>query len=303
MTSAKTRTERARRMRVLLFVPGDRPDRIAKAAAGGATAVAVDLEDSVALSRKDHVRQDTARTVAALPPDGALLTVRINSVASGLAEQDVRALTPVLGRLSALILPMCDSAADVRRVAALLDAAEAEAGLEPGCVGIVPLIESARGVLEAAFIAAGDARVITLTFGPADLSRELGVTPTATGTELLAARSTVVLAAAAAGLPHPIDGPFLDLEDDEGLRVSAERARAIGFGGKQIIHPRQLNPVAAAFVPTAEEIDWARRVDEAFTAAEERGVASIRLADGTFVDYPVASRARALLAAAGAGHE
>jgi citrate lyase subunit beta/citryl-CoA lyase len=137
-----------------------------------------------------------------------------------------------------------------------------------------------------------------LSFGPADLSRELGITPTSDGDEFLFARSQLVLAAAAANCPPPVDGPYLDLDDDDGLIRSARQARRLGFSGKQVIHPSQIATVARAFAASAAEIDWARTVDAAFTAAEAQGVSSIRLPDGTFVDYPVAQRARAILAGA-----
>lgn len=293
------------RLRTLLFVPGDRPDRIPKAAAAGADGIAIDLEDAVAVSRKDAARRSVAEALGALPPGGPVVTVRINAVDTGLAEADVDALEPVLGRVHLVIAPMSSSPDAVRAAAALLGQAERRAGLEPGRTGIIPLVETAAGIAEARDIAAADERVHTLAFGPADLSRELGVTPTADGEELFVARCQLVLAAAAAGRPQPIDGPHLDLDDADGLARSAAKARRLGFGGKQVLHPRQVPAVAAAFAPTAEELRWARRVDEAFRAAEAAGVSSIRLDDGTFVDYPIAHRARALLVddAPEQGHE
>lgn len=98
--------------------------------------------------------------------------------------------------------------------------------------------------------------------------------------------------------PPPVDGPYLEFADEDGLVRAARRARALGFSGKQVIHPSQIRGVADAFAETATEIDWARPVDTAFTAAEADGVSSIRLPDGTFVDYPIARRARAILAGA-----
>ncbi|WP_211367123.1 HpcH/HpaI aldolase/citrate lyase family protein [Pseudonocardia kunmingensis] len=284
------------RLRTLLFVPADRPDRIPKAAAAGADGIAVDLEDAVAVSRKDEARAGLAPALAALPAGGPVVAVRVNAVDTGLAEADVAALEPVLARVDLVVVPMCSGPSAVRAVAALLDRAEARAGLEPGRTGLLPLVETAAGVAEARAIAAADPRVRTLTFGPADLSNELGVTPTADGDELFVARSTVVLGAAAAGRVGPIDGPYLDLDDAEGLARSAARARRLGFAGKQVIHPRQIPVVAAAFAPTEEQLRWARRVDEAFREAEAAGVSSLRLDDGTFIDYPIAHRARALLA-------
>lgn len=283
-------------LRSLLFVPGDRPDRIAKAVGSAADGVAVDLEDAVALSRKDAARAGAVTALHDRPAGGSpVICVRINAVDSGLAEDDVAALIPVLPRIDLVIVPMSANADGIRYAADLLSRAEESAGVD-GRIGIVPLVETAAGVLDARAIAAADDRVHTLAFGPADLSRELGVTPTADGDEFLFARSQLVLAAAAAHRPPPIDGPYLDLADHDGLDRSARRARALGFSGKQVIHPSQIAVVAGAFAATAAEIDWARAVDAAFTAAEADGVSSIRLADGTFIDYPIARRARAILA-------
>ena len=113
-------------------------------------------------------------------------------------------------------------------------------------------------------------------------------------------RSRVVMACAAAGLARPIDGPWLNLDDETGLEVSARHARRLGFGGKTAIHPRQLPAIRAAFAADADEVAWARRVVAAFEEAEGAGVGAVRLADGTFVDAPVADRARSILRASGA---
>ena len=286
-------------LRTLLFVPGDRPDRIVKAVASGADGVAIDLEDAVAAAQKDAARTSVRSALHALPDDGLpVLCVRINAVDSGLAEDDVAALESVLARIALVIVPMSSDPDGIRCAAELLGRAERSAGVDVGRVGIVPLVETAAGILAAPAIAASHERVHTLAFGPADLSRELGITPTADGDEFLHARSQLVLAAAAAHRPPPIDGPYLDLADADGLARSARRARALGFGGKQVIHPAQIAAVTDAFSATQAEVAWARAVDVAFTAAEAEGVSSIRLPDGTFVDYPIARRARAILAGA-----
>ncbi|MDT5082082.1 MAG: citrate lyase subunit beta / citryl-CoA lyase [Mycobacterium sp.] len=283
-------------LRTLLFVPGDRPDRIVKAVASGADGVAIDLEDAVAAAQKDAARTAARSALHALPADGLpVLCVRINAIDSGLAEDDVAALEPVLHRIALVIVPMSAGPGGIRCAADLLGRAEQSAGIDAGRTGIVPLVETAAGILAAPAIAASHERVHTLAFGPADLSRELGITPTADGDEFLFARSQLVLAAAAAHCPPPVDGPYLDLGDDDGLVRSARRARALGFGGKQVIHPGQISAVTDAFAATRAEVDWARAVDAAFTAAEADGVSSIRLPDGTFVDYPIARRARAIL--------
>lgn len=273
-------------------MPGDNPPRIPKAFASGADVVVVDLEDAVAPGRKAEARAGVVEALSAARP-GCRSGVRLNALASGLLADDVAALRPVWERIDVLLLPMTTDAATVANVCALLDRVDGGEGPR-----LVPLVETAAGVLAAPEIAAADPRVLTLALGPADLSAELGIGLTPEGLELLHARSQLVLAAAAAGGPGPIDGPWLDVADDDGLARSAAAARSLGFSGKLAIHPRQLPAVRAAFAPTAAELAWAREVDVAFTDAEARGVSSIRLPDGTFVDPPVAARARALLAEA-----
>lgn len=281
--------------RTFLFVPGDRPDRIYKALGSAADCVIVDLEDAVALSRKEDARRSA---VSALSLHGrsarGRIAVRVNGLASRLTDADMAGLAAVWEHLDFLVLPMADGPS-VREFGSLIDTVQASVAGTPGGPQIIPLIETAEGVLHAADAAAADPRVATLALGPADLAAQLGISLTAEGEELLLARSQLVLAAAARGLQPPIDGPWLDLEDEAGLRRSAERAVRLGFAAKQVLHPRQIAPVAEIMTPTAEQIAWAQAVDVAFTEAEQRGVASLRLPDGSFVDYPVARRARALL--------
>ena len=266
--------------------------------ASGADCTIVDLEDAVAVSAKERARAGAVSGISAAPKTGCLLGVRVNALATGLLPHDVTALGPVWPMLSFIMLPMVPDPDTVRTVAGVLADADEQAGTSPRGPRLIPLVETARGVLAAAAIASADPRVRTLAFGPADLSCELGVTPTAEGTELLYARSQVVLAAAAAGCEAPLDGPWLDIGDLDGLRRSAAAARDLGFAGKQVIHPGQIGPVLKMFSVSDDELAWASAVDAAFAAAQARGVASIRLPDGTFVDYPVARRARALLARA-----
>lgn len=281
--------------RTLLFVPGDRSSRILNALSCGADAVAVDLEDAVATSGKREARETTVSVLSGADTSMTTLMVRVNGVRTPYLTDDVAALSRLLGRLDAVILPMAESADDVAYLSELLRTAEAEAGVGIGSTRVVATTETAAGVLAAREIAAASDRLLTLLFGSADLSNELEVEPTPAGRELATARSMVVLATAAAHLRKPVDGPYLVLDDEAGLEESTRTARRLGFGGKAVIHPAQLATVGRAFAPTIEELAWARRVDEAFTEAERAGRSALRLDDGTFIDYPVAHRARALL--------
>ena len=288
-------------IRTLMFASANDRERSLKAIRIGASAVCLDLEDAVAKSEKAAAREVVTGTLADPSVEGANVHVRINGVATEYCEDDLVALGPSLPRLAGILVPMVESADEVRHVAARLDALEAEHGVDAGAIRLIAIAETAKGVLAAADIAASTPRLRTLLLGPADLSHDLGIELTADGYELFHVRSQLVLAARAAGLEGPIDGPFLGLKDDEGTRTSAQWAKRLGFQGKMVLHPQQLPVVAAVFAPTEEEVAWARAVDEAFTKAEAEGVSSLKLDDGTFVDYPVAYRARAILRDAGVG--
>lgn len=288
-------------IRTLMFASANDRERSLKAIRIGASAVCLDLEDAVAKSEKAVAREVVTGTLADPSVDGANVHVRINGVATEFSEDDLNALGPSLPRLVGILVPMVESADEIRHVAARLDALEAEHGVDAGTIRLIAIAETAKGVLAAADIAASSPRLRTLLLGPADLSHDLGVELTADGYELFHVRSQLVLAARAAGLEGPIDGPFLGLKDDEGTRTSAHWAKRLGFQGKMVLHPQQLPVVASVFAPTEEEVAWARAVDEAFTKAEAEGVSSLKLDDGTFVDYPVAYRARAILKDAGVG--
>ncbi len=283
-------------IRTALYVPGDRGDRIGKAFVSAADCVIVDLEDAVAVSQKQHAREIAVGALSEIPGDGRA-AIRVNALATGLLQDDLLSLAPVWNRISLIVLPMVPDAETVCEVANLAAQLDRQCGVSDGQgPRLVPLVESARGVLHAPAIAASHARVFTLALGPADLSGELGITPSPDGMELLYVRSQLVLAAAAAGLARPLDGPWLNVTDADGLRRSAEAGRQLGFGGKQVIHPAQIEVVVNTYALTENQLLWARTVDAAFAEAEARGVSSITLADGTFVDYPIARQARAMLA-------
>lgn len=281
--------------RTLFFVPGNRPDRIAKAVArlttGAADAVAVDLEDAVAEQAKDEARAAAVTALREVPP-GLRVFLRVNALGTPWARADLDAAAGALAHLAGVVLPKAEGPEPVHEVDALLGGAEAAAGRPIGSTAVLPIIESARGVLAAPAVAAAP-RVATLVFGTLHLAADLGVTPTAEGRELLHARSQVVLATAAAGLVGPLDGPHADLDDTEGLVRSSRLARELGFTGRVVVHPRQLDPVRTAFSATAAELARARAVLDAHAAAG--GAGAFRMPDGTFVDRPVLLRAAALL--------
>ncbi|HKY75255.1 MAG TPA: CoA ester lyase [Acidimicrobiia bacterium] len=274
-----------------IFVPGDRPERVQKAVDLGVDAVIIDFEDAVAPAQKETARQLTADLLQKLRP-GCSIGVRVNGLENAdLLAADLDALRGCWAMVDAVMLPKAASPDQILQLEELLVAAGSQAS-------ILPLVETAQGVENAVRIAAATHRVGTLVLGPADLSSELGVVPTPQGLELLMARSRLVLACAAAGRARPIDGPWLVLNDDAGLAESARQARLLGFGGKASIHPQQLAAIREAFSPSADEVAWARQVLETFEESLEAGVGAVKLADGTFIDAPVADRARSILRSA-----
>jgi citrate lyase subunit beta/citryl-CoA lyase len=271
----------ARLFRSVLFVPGTRPDRFARAVIAGADAVVFDLEDSVEDSRKAEARTAIEAYLSATPDATCVRLVRVNTAGSPWMADDLA----MVGRLSgvhAVVLPKAETPAQVEAAAQSIASRR-----------VVPLIETARGVLNAAAIAAADALVPALLFGAEDLTAQLGVPRTVDGEELLFARSQVVLAAASAGA-EAVDAVFTDVAAMDQLRRDAERARAIGFRGKMVVHPDQVGIVNDVFSPTPAELDHARRIVAAYDAARAHGHGVIRLGD-QMIDTPVIVRARRVL--------
>jgi citrate lyase subunit beta/citryl-CoA lyase len=290
----------ASRLRSLLFTPGDQREKIAKVRRYGADAVVLDLEDAVAVARKSQARSDVCEALGGFPADMDVM-VRVNGADSGRLEADLEAVGAAGAR--AVIVPKVEDADTVRAVDALLAGVERGAPSGGAPVGLVLSIETAQGLLAAREIAgAAPARTLTLLFGSADFRLDLGLTPLEDEQEVLHARSSIVVAARATGLRPPVDGPYLELDDEAGLADSSRRARALGFGGRVVLHPRQLAAVHGAFGPDGAASDaTARRIVAEFEAAERQGDAAIKVA-GRFVDYPVYEQARRQLARA-ASHE
>lgn len=284
---------RDRQRRTRLYLPGNQPDFVPNAALFGADCLILDLEDSVAPDRKAEARVLVRRTLEAHPEffSGAELAVRINPLAGPFGAADLAELARCLPQ--AVILPKCEAPADVLALARELDALEPAAGRAPGSTLVLPLVETARGVLAAPAIAAASPRVAALLFGAEDFAADIGARRTKEGTESLFARQSVVVAAAAAGV-QALDSVFSDTEDDAGLASYCAASRAMGFAGVGILHPRQVGPAVAAFSPTEEELAEAREIVAALEEAERAGsgVASLH---GKMIDAPVARRARRLL--------
>ncbi|MFT3865084.1 MAG: CoA ester lyase [Solirubrobacterales bacterium] len=280
-------------LRSLLFCPATAPRPLAKLPSIGADAVAIDLEDAVTNDRKVDAR---AELRAVLPQFADVRTyVRVNHPSTGLTEGDIHGI--VHPDLDGIVLPKVESPETVEAAAGWLAAAERERGLQVGGTSMLLLIESALGIHRAVDILAADERVETGIFGFVDFMLDLGidVIDTSDSTEeLLLARSSLVLAARVAGRRAPLDGPFIDISASEQFLVQCRQARRLGFAGKMLIHPSQVEPTHVGFAPTRDEAEQARRVVDRFAAAEAEGVAAI-VVDGRLVDYPVMMRARRIV--------
>ncbi len=269
-----------------LYVPGDRPDVLAKALDRGADALIVDLEDAVPLARKDAARSAVLGWLDELPEiTAAEIWVRVNQGASG--HEDIRALARS-PRVTGFCLAKTESAEEVVAVAELLDAAGSAAGL-------APLLESAAAVLRAQDIA-GAPRVSRLQVGEADLRADTGILPGPDERELAWVRSWVVLVSAAAGLEPPVGPVSTDFRDLDVLRESTEALRRMGYRGRACIHPAQVAVVNDVFTPSVEERAAARRVVDAYEAALAQGAGVVLGDDGRMIDEAVVRQARRLLA-------
>jgi citrate lyase subunit beta/citryl-CoA lyase len=287
-------------LRSVLFAPGNHPRKVARVADFGADAIVLDLEDAVAVGEKPAAR---AAVQAALPSyRQTIVLARVNGVVTPWFADDLAAVT---GPATAgILVPKVDDPAMLIEVDRRLAVHEASRGLPVGGIRLIPLVETARGVARVEAIAfQAPARVYTLMFGMADFTADLGIDLTADATEILYARSRVVVAARAAGLAAPLDGPYmLDLQDRDGLLADSRRGRQLGFQGRGVIYPPHVPLVnqVYSFIPPAE-LALARQIVDAFTAAEAAGSAAIRIGN-LFVDYPIYRRAqRTLRLAAAAG--
>ena len=282
------------RVRNPIFVPGNRRSMLEKATGFATDAVVADLEDSVPMAEKPAARDLVAEMIPALAKSGQRVIVRVNSLDTGLTEDDIAAVAQP--DVFAISVGKITSPGDIAEYSGLLDAAEAKAGLPTGQTLLIPWIETAAAVLHAYDIARASARVVAITFGAEDYTRDVGIRRTASGEEVLFPRSLVALAAHAAGVT-PLDTPYVNFRDSTGLESDIAEAARLGYKGKFAIHPAQLEPIRRLFGPQPDEIEYARRVMAAWDAASADGRGSLDL-DGAMVDVPVVERARNTLAEA-----
>jgi citrate lyase subunit beta/citryl-CoA lyase len=284
-------------LRTLLFVPGNKDRLLDKAPTAGADGLLYDLEDSVPPAERQLAREKVRARLEAsadLPR-----YVRINGVGdAGPKEVEADLAAIVVKGLNGVVLPKPDGPDDPRFVAAALDGCERAAGIAPGTIEIVPMIESARGLHFCYDILTATPRIASVVIGSAedaDLMTDLGCRWSASGSELLYARSRVLAEARAAGIKFPMDGVFPRINDTDALVRESEGARDLGYRGKTVIHPSQVEPVNRVFTPSEKEVAYARDMLAAFDAAVAQGSGAVTFR-GKMIDRAMVKTARELVA-------
>jgi citrate lyase subunit beta/citryl-CoA lyase len=273
--------------RSLLYVPGNMPSMLQNIPIFHSDGIIIDLEDAVPVSEKDAARVLVRKFLENHTDRQKEILVRINPLDSKWGYEDLKEVLPALP--GGIRLPKADTPEIVEQLDTLLTEFEEELGLEIGRFGILPSIESARGVINVIRTARSSRRVFALAFGAEDYTASLEIERTKSGEELFAARTRVVWAAKAAGI-QAIDSIFADVGDMEGLRRETELIKTLGFNGKSLVNPRQIDIIHAVFAPKGEEVDYALQVVEAIKRARQMGTGVISLG-GKMVDAPVVKRA------------
>ena len=295
-------------LRCPLFIPGNRTDMLSKAGRYSPSAYMPDLEDSVPSANKVEARKVTAAALPSLFELGKPVVPRVNSLSTGLTEDDLEAVVgPYIVGIS---IGKVKTDNDIAVVDGMLSELERDRGIEAGSIGILPWLETASAIVNAYAICNASERVKWVAFGAEDFSADMGISravdledPSVKNIEdygeasLLYARSAVAVAARAADV-EALDTPYVKFRDPDGLRSEADLARRLGYRGKFAIHPAQIEVIDGVFSPTDQELERAKRVLNAARTAELAGHGSASL-DGEMIDAPVVARAKNVLARAG----
>ena len=281
-------------LRSLLFVPGNRPNMLEKAMGTSPDAYIPDMEDSVPAEEKENARNVTASFLPKLAEVGPLVIPRINSLDTGLLQDDLAAVVgPYIFGIS---VGKIQSTKDIDHISNIIEGLEKKAGLEVGTVKLVPWIETAMAIVNAYEICAASTRIVGVAFGAEDFTNDMAIERTEGESEIDYPRRVMCVAARAADV-LALDTPYFSFRDADGLRKNSLDAKGIGFKGKFAIHPAQVDVINESFSPSSDEIENAQRVIAAFEEAEQSGRGSTSL-DGKVIDVPVVKRARQLLESA-----
>ena len=279
-----------RSRRALLYMPGDDWKKIVKSTTLGVDSICMDMEDGVAFNKKAEARASIAKALRELEFGSSEKLARINAVGSGLEQDDIQAVLPY--HPDGIVIPKLEELKQIQWASEIIEAAELKQGWPINSIRLLVDVETAKGILNLKEIASHP-RLDAIIFGGEDFAASIGATRTREATELLYARQAAITAAAAFGL-QAIDIVTIDFKDIESLRAEAEFGAQLGFTGKQIIHPAQVEPVQLAFTPNAEAIAHAKRIVEMFEASQSKGAGAYAL-DGKMIDMPLVKNAQKVL--------
>lgn len=274
-----------------MYVPGNNPNMMADCMIYGADTILLDLEDSVSLSEKDAARYLVKYALRYLDFGNTEVAVRINGMDTPYWQEDIKKIIPE--KPDMIRLPKAETKEQIKRLDEEISIIEEKSGIKVGNTKIMVSIESAKGLKNAYDIATASLRMVAVAIGGEDFTADLGVKRTREGNELLVARGELVLAAKAAKV-DVIDSVFSNVDDEEGLRMETERAKAMGFTGKSVINPRQIPIVHDVFKPTQEEIEEAIKITGAIEEARKKGSGVISL-NGKMIDKPIVEKAQRVL--------
>jgi citrate lyase beta subunit len=276
--------------RALLYVPGDDRHKIEKAVTLGVDCICMDMEDGVAPARKPQARTSIAEALDQLDFGQSEKMARINSIGSGLETEDLQTVLP--HHPDGIVIPKVEELRQIEWVSEWIEAAELKNGWPLNSIRLLADVETAKGILKVDEIAS-HGRLDGLIFGGEDFAASVGATRTPDAVELLYARQSVLTAAAAFSL-QAIDMVAIDFKDLAALQRESEYGAGLGFSGKQIIHPAQVEPVQAAFTPSADAIAHARRIVDGFAANKAQGKGAFAM-DGKMIDMPLVKNAERIL--------
>ncbi len=277
--------------RALLYVPGDDLRKIHKAATLDVDSICMDMEDGVALNRKAEARLTITAALQTVDFGRSERLARINAVGSGFETEDLTTVLPA--RPDGIVIPKLEYPEQIAWASQIIASYEDLFEWPKGSIGLLVVVETARGIVNLPQIAAADPRLQAIIFGAEDFAGDIGATRTQEAWEVFYARSAVVMHAAACGL-QAIDMVYIDFTDTQGLQREAEAGARMAFAGKQIIHPNQVAPVQQAFTPSDEAIAYALRLTRAFEENQQAGKGAFAL-DGKMIDAPLMKSAERVI--------
>lgn len=285
--------------RTMMYVPGNNPGMLADAGIYGADSLMFDLEDSVSVAEKDSARFMVFHAVSSFDYGDKEIVVRINALSSEHGHRDIEAM--VKAGADVIRLPKTDTASDVHEAEQVIEACEKKFGIPVGTTRMMAAIESPLGAMNAYQIATASKRLIGIAIGAEDFVTSMKTKRSPEGIEILAARSQIVMAARAAGIAA-LDTVYSDVDNMKGFTDEVQLIKQLGFDGKSVINPRQIDPVHDIYAPSGHEVNEAKQVIYAIMEAQKNGSGVIAV-NGKMVDKPIVERAERVLELAGIDKE